>query len=149
MGPLHCDLVLLREDADAKVNTAKTLIEADQAGMERPALTLPTGIVWLDKEHQWPGRKALSSGAVQRGCSPAVGSRELASLTAQPVENEDQRRTPMCQEPENLAALGPVALNAIEKEGSQGAMRKGPTATPIGSWSDPQMRSPAANAPRP
>ena len=64
--------------------------------------------------------------------------------------NEDQRRTRLCQEPENLAALRPMALNSIEKEGSQGAMREGSNApagtmsTPIGSWSYPEMRSPGS-----
>jgi hypothetical protein len=38
--------------------------------------------------------------------------------------NEDQCRTRLCQEPENLAALRPMALNAIEKEGSRGDARR-------------------------
>jgi hypothetical protein len=31
--------------------------------MEMPTLTLPAGIVWLEKEHQWPGLKAIGKAA--------------------------------------------------------------------------------------
>jgi predicted transposase YbfD/YdcC len=39
------------------------------------------------------------------------------------VMNEDQGSTRMGQGPENLAILRPMAINAIEKEGSKGSLR--------------------------
>ena len=93
------------------------------------------------------------SGAVQRGCSPAVGRGEYLYWRLGVSMNDDWHRTRVCQEPENLAALRPMALNPIEKEGSKGAMREGSnppagtTTTPIGSWSDPEMRSPGSECP--
>src|ERR1700677_5120365 len=55
----HCYLLLLPEDADAKVNTVKPRVEGDQGSMETSTATLPTGTVWLEKERQWPGMKAI------------------------------------------------------------------------------------------
>jgi hypothetical protein len=55
----HCHLLLLPEDADAKVNTVKPRVEADQGSMETSTATLPTGTVWLEKERQWPGMNAI------------------------------------------------------------------------------------------
>ena len=131
------------------MNTAKPLVEADQGSMETPTATLPTGIVWLERKHQWPGLKPIGK-AVREGEGAEKTTTEMGyylvcrALTPAPFNevarqqwdvenylhwrldvlmNEDQHRTRMCQEPENLAALRHMALNAIEKEGSQGAMR--------------------------
>ncbi|HEY6844704.1 MAG TPA: ISAs1 family transposase [Terracidiphilus sp.] len=145
----HCYLLLLPEDADAKVNTVKPRVEGDQGSMETSTATLPTGTVWLEKERQWPGMKAIGK-TVREGERAEKTTAEMGyylvcrALTTAPsnevarqqwdvenyphwrldlLRNEDQDRTRMCHELENLAALRRMALNAIEKERSKGAMR--------------------------
>jgi hypothetical protein len=99
---------LLAEAADAKVNTAKPLVEADQASLvqarskpgaspeqarskpgaspEAPTLTLPTGIVLLEKEHQWPGLKAIGKPAGEgeraENTTTEMGNGVLSALPA-------------------------------------------------------------------
>jgi predicted transposase YbfD/YdcC len=148
-GRLFDDVVLLFNDAELKASTAAPVVEADHGRIETRTATVSTEIGWLQKEHQWPGLKAI--GKVERGReTPEKTTTETAyyllSTVLTPerfnevvrqhwgvenslhwrldvVMNEDQDRTRMGHGPHNLAVLRHMAINAMQKEGSKGSLR--------------------------
>jgi len=58
-GTLYDDVVLLLDDPESKVTTAKPVVEADHGRIETRMATVSTEIDWLEKQHQWPGLKAI------------------------------------------------------------------------------------------
>ena len=63
-GKLHEDVVLLLDDPACKAATAAPVVEADHGRIETRTATVSTEIDWLQKQHQWPGLKAI--GKVER-----------------------------------------------------------------------------------
>ncbi|MDE3148213.1 MAG: ISAs1 family transposase, partial [Acidobacteriota bacterium] len=63
-GTLHDDVVLLLEDPELKASRTRPLVEADHGRIETRTATVSTEIGWLQKQHQWPGLKAI--GKVER-----------------------------------------------------------------------------------
>ncbi len=65
-------MVLLLDDAELKASTSAPLVEADHGRIETRTATVSTEIDWLEKQHQWPGLKAI--GKVVRVRETAVSS---------------------------------------------------------------------------
>jgi len=148
-GTLHEDVVLLLDDPELKVSRTAPLVEADHGRIETRTATVSTEIGWLQKQHQWPGLKAI--GKVERVRETAEKtSTETAyyllssELTPERfnevvrqhwsienslhwrldvVMNEDQDRTRAGNGAHNLAVLRHMAINAMQKEGSKGSLR--------------------------
>jgi predicted transposase YbfD/YdcC len=148
-GKLHEDVVLLVDDPACNATTAASVVEADHGRIETRTATVSTEIDWLQKQHQWPGLKAI--GKVERvretpdktttetayyllstALTPerfnevvrqhwGVGNRLHWRLDV--VMNEDQDRTRLGNGPHNLAVLRHMVLNAMQKEGSKGSLR--------------------------
>jgi predicted transposase YbfD/YdcC len=142
-------VVLLLDDPETKSATAEPVVEADHGSIETRTATVSTEIDWLQKQHQWPGPKAVGKVVRIRETAEKT-TKETAyyllssELTAERfsevarqhwgvensldwrldvVMNEDQDRTRMGNGPENLAVLRHMAINAIEKEGTKGSLR--------------------------
>ena len=148
-GTLHEDVVLLLDDPETKSATARPVVEADHGCIETRTATVSTEIDWLQKQHQWPGLKAVGKVirmrvTAEKTTTETAYSLLSAALTPERfnkvarqhrgvenslnwrldvVMNEDQDRTRMGHGPENLAILRLMAINAIEKEGSKGSLR--------------------------
>lgn len=148
-GTLHGDVVLLLDDPECKTSTAAPVVEADHGRIETRTATVSTAIEWLQKEHQWPGLKAIGKVVRVRQTREKTTNETAyyllsADLSAERfnqvvrqhwevenrlhwrldvVMNEDQDRTRLGHGPHNLAVLRHMALNAIQKEGSKGSLR--------------------------
>jgi predicted transposase YbfD/YdcC len=148
-GTLHEDVILLLDDPACKAATAVPVVEADHGRIETRTATVSTEIGWLQKQHQWPGLKAI--GKVQRKRETAEKTTTetayyLLSAERTPerfneavrqrwgvenrlhwrldvVMNEDQDRTRLSNGPHNLSALRHMVINAMRKEGSKGSLR--------------------------
>jgi predicted transposase YbfD/YdcC len=148
-GTLHEDVVLLLDDPELKASRTAPLVEADHGRIETRTATVSTEIGWLQKQHQWPGLKAI--GKVERVRETAEKTTTetayyLLSSELTPerfnevvrqhwsienslhwrldvVMNEDQDRTRAGNGAHNLAVLRHMAINAMQKEGSKGSLR--------------------------
>ena len=58
-GTLHEDVVLLLDDPETKSATAQPVVDADHGRIETRTASVSTEIDWLQKQHQWPGLKAV------------------------------------------------------------------------------------------
>jgi len=148
-GTLHDDVVLLLDDPECTANTAAPVVEGDHGRIETRTATVSTEIGWLQKQHQWPGLKAIGK-VVRVRQTPEQSTSETAyyllsaALTPERfnevvrqhwgvenrlhwrldvVMNEDQDRTRLGNGPHNLAVLRHMVLNAMQKEGSKGSTR--------------------------
>jgi len=148
-GTLFDDVVLLLDDAELKSSTSTPLVEADHGRIETRAATVSTEIDWLQKQHQWPGLKAIGKVVRMRETADKTTTETAYYLLSQVlsperlnqvvqqhwsienslhwrldvVMNEDQDRTRMGHGPHNLAVLRHMAINAMQKEGSKGSLR--------------------------
>ncbi len=148
-GTLFDDVVLLLDDPELKASTAVPVVEADHGRIETRTATVSTEIDWLQKQHQWPGLKAIGKVVRVRETADKTATETayyLLSRVLSPerfnqvirqhwsienslhwrldvVMNEDQDRTRMGNGPHNLAVLRHMAINAMQKEGSKGSLR--------------------------
>ena len=148
-GTLYDDVVLLLDDPELKASTAAPVVESDHGRIETRAATVSTEIGWLQKQHQWPGLKAIGKVVrvretaektttetahylLSRALSPERfnqvvrqhwGIENSLHWRLDVVMNEDQDRTRMGHGPHNLAVLRHMAINAMQKEGSKGSLR--------------------------
>jgi predicted transposase YbfD/YdcC len=148
-GTLHEDVVLLVDDPETKSATAQPVVDADHGRIETRTASVSTEIDWLQKQHQWPGLKAVGKVVRMRETAEKTTTETayyLLSSALTPerfnevarqhwgvenslhwrldvVMNEDQDRTRMGHGPENLAILRHMAINAMQKEGSKGSLR--------------------------
>jgi predicted transposase YbfD/YdcC len=148
-GTLHDDVILLLDDPGCKATTAAPVVEADHGRIETRTATVSTDIDWLQKEHQWPGLKAIGKVVRIRETPEKITTETayyLLSAALSPerfnavvrqhwgvenrlhwrldvVMNEDQDRTRLGNGPHNLAVLRHMVLNAMKKEGSKGSLR--------------------------
>lgn len=146
---LYDDVALLLSDRETKTETAKPVVEADHGRIETRTATVCSAVQWLQKQHQWPGLKAVGK-VVRVREMPEKTTTETAyyllSKVFPPerfnhvarqhwnienslhwrldvVMNEDQDRTRKGNGPQNLAVLRHMAINAMQKEGSKGSLR--------------------------
>jgi predicted transposase YbfD/YdcC len=68
-GTLFDDVRLFLDDPTSQATVARPVVEADHGRIETRAATVSTDIDWLQKQHQWPGLKAI--GKVVRVCETA------------------------------------------------------------------------------
>jgi len=148
-GTLHEDVILLLDDPECKSTTTKPVVEADHGRIETCTATVSTAIDWLQKEHHWPGLKAIGKVVRTRETSDKTTTETAyyllsAALSAERfnevvrqhwgvenrlhwrldvIMNEDQDRTRLGNGPNNLAVLRHMAINAMQKEGSKGSLR--------------------------
>jgi predicted transposase YbfD/YdcC len=146
---LYENVVLLLNDLKADQSTMLPVVEADHGRIETRTATVFTEVQWLNEQHQWPGLKAVDKVLRVRETpekmktetayyllSTALTQERLNEVARQHwgvenslhwrldvVMNEDQDRTRMSYEPENLAVLRHMAINAMQKEGSKGSLR--------------------------
>jgi predicted transposase YbfD/YdcC len=148
-GTLFDDVVLLLDDSELKASIAAPVVESDHGRIETRTARVSTEIGWLQKQHQWPGLKAI--GKIERVREmPDKTTTETAyyllSTVLTPerfnavvrqhwgvenslhwrldvVMNEDQDRTRLGHGPHNLAVLRHLVINAMQKEGSKGSLR--------------------------
>ena len=148
-GTLYDDVALLLNDPETKAVTTNPIVEGDHGRIETRTATVSTEIDWIQKQHQWPGLKAVGK-VVRVRQTPEKTTTETAyyllSRALAPerfnevvrqhwgvenslhwrldvVMNEDQDRTRMGHGPQNLAVLRHMAINAMQKEGSKGSLR--------------------------
>ena len=148
-GTLYDDVVLLLDDPELKVSTSAPIVEADHGRIETRTATVSIEINWLQKQHQWPGLKAIGKIVRVRQTAEKTTTETayyLLSRVLSPerfnqvvrqhwgvenrlhwrldvVMNEDQDRTRMGHGPHNMAVLRHMAINAMQKEGSKGSLR--------------------------
>ena len=148
-GTLEEDVVLLLNDPDTQAETSKPVVDADHGRIETRTATVSTEVEWLQKQHHWPGLKAV--GKVERVRETAEKTTTetayyllSAALTPERfnqvvrqhwsienslhwrldvVMNEDQDRTRAGNGAHNLAVLRHMVINAMQKEGSKGSLR--------------------------
>lgn len=148
-GTLHDDVVLLLDDPELKASHSAPLVEADHGRIETRTATVSTEIGWLQKQHQWPGLKAIGKVVRVRETAEKTTTETAyyllsSELTAERfnevvrqhwsienslhwrldvVMNEDQDRTRAGNGAQNLAVLRHMVINAMQKEGSKGSLR--------------------------
>lgn len=148
-GTLYDDVILLLDDSEWKADTSAPLVEADHGRIETRTATVSTEIDWLQKQHQWPGLRAIGKVVRVRETAQKTTTETayyLLSRVLSPerfnevvrqhwgvenslhwrldvVMNEDQDRTRMGHGPQNLAVLRHMVINAMQKEGSKGSLR--------------------------
>ena len=148
-GTLHDDVIFFLDNPNCKASTAQPVVEADHGRIETRTATVSTAIDWLQKEHHWPGLKAIGKVVRTRETadktttetayyllSAALSAERFNEVVRQHwgvenrlhwrldvVMNEDQDRTRLGNGPHNLAVLRHMALNAMQKEGSKGSIR--------------------------
>ena len=148
-GTLYDDVILLLDDPELKASTAAPVVEADHGRIETRTATVSTEIGWLQKQHQWPGLKAIGKVVRVRETAEKTTTETAHYLLSQALAperfnevvrqhwgvenslhwrldvgmNEDQDRTRMGHGPHNLAVLRHMAINAMQKEGSKGSLR--------------------------
>ncbi len=148
-GTLYDDVVLLLDDPELKASTAAPVVEADHGRIETRTAKVSTEMGWLQKQHPWPGLKAIGKVVRVRETAEKTTtetahyllSRALAPERFNEVVrqhwgvenslhwrldvgmNEDQDRTRIGHGPHNLAVLRHMAINAMQKEGSKGSLR--------------------------
>lgn len=148
-GTLHDDVVLLLDDPELKASHSAPLVEADHGRIETRTATVSTEIGWLQKQHQWPGLKAIGKVTRVRETGEKTTTETayyLLSSELTPerfnevvrqhwsIENslhwrldvvmiEDQDRTRAGNGAQNLAVLRHMVINAMQKEGSKGSLR--------------------------
>jgi predicted transposase YbfD/YdcC len=148
-GTLLDDVVLLLDDPELKASTAAPVVEADHGRIETRTATVSAEIGWLQKQHQWPGLKAIGKVVRVRDMAEKTTTETayyLLSRVLSPerfnqvarqhrgienslhwrldvVMNEDHDRTRIGHGPHNLAVLRHMAINAMQKEGSKGSLR--------------------------
>ncbi len=148
-GTLHDDVVLLLDDPELKASHSAPLVEADHGRIETRTATVSTEIGWLQKQHQWPGLKAIGKVArvretVEKTTTETAYYLLSSELTPERfnevvrqhwsienslhwrldvVMNEDQDRTRAGNGAQNLAVLRHMVINAMQKEGSKGSLR--------------------------
>jgi predicted transposase YbfD/YdcC len=148
-GTLFDDVVLLLDDPELKASTSAPVVEADHGRIETRTAMVSTEIDWLQKQHQWPGLKAIGKVVRRRETADKTTTETAYYLLSQVlsperlnqvvrqhwgienslhwrldvVMNEDQDRTRMGHGPHNLAVLRHMAINAMQKEGSKGSLR--------------------------
>ena len=146
---LYDDVVLLLDDPATKAETSRPAVEADHGRIETRTALVSTEIGWLQRQHQWPGLKAVGKVVRVRETGDKTTTETayyLLSRVLTPerlnqvarqhwgienslhwrldvVMNEDQDRTRMGHGPHNLAVLRHMAINAMQKEGSKGSLR--------------------------
>ena len=146
---LYNDVVLLLDDPELKASISAPLVEADHGRIETRTAMVSTEIDWLQKQHQWPGLKAIGKVVrmretadksttetvyylLSRGLSPERfnqvarqhwGIENSLHWRLDVVMNEDLDRTRMEHGPHNLAVLRHMAINAMQKEGSKSSLR--------------------------
>ncbi len=130
-------------------STSAPLVEADHGRIETRTATVSTEIGWLQKQHQWPGLKAIGKVArvretVEKTTTETAYYLLSSELTPERfnevvrqhwsienslhwrldvVMNEDQDRTRAGNGAQNLAVLRHLVINAMQKEGSKGSLR--------------------------
>jgi predicted transposase YbfD/YdcC len=148
-GTLHDDVTRFLDDPASQITTAIPAVDADHGRIETRTATVSTDIGWLQKDHQWPGLKAI--GKVHRMRETAAktttetayyllgsalspdrlnevvrshwGVENRLHWRLDVVMNEDQDRTRLDNGPENLAVLRHMALNVMQKEATKGSLR--------------------------
>jgi predicted transposase YbfD/YdcC len=148
-GTLYDDVVLLLDDPELKASISAPDVEAGHGRIETRTAMVSTEIDWLEKQHRWPGLKAIGKVVRKRETADKTTTETayyLLSRVLSPerlnqvvrlhwgienslhwrldvVMNEDQDRTRMGHGPQNLAVLRHMAINAMQKEGSKGSLR--------------------------
>src|SRR5487761_1757589 len=148
-GTLYDDVDLLLNNPELKASTAAPAVEADRGRIETRTATVSTEIDWLQKQHRWPGLKAIGKVVRRRETADKTTTETayyLLSRVLSPerfnqvvrqhwgvenslhwrldvVMNEDQDRTRAGNGAHNLAVLRHMAINAMQKEGSKGSLR--------------------------
>ena len=147
---LHADVKTFLNDPEAKVSTAKPVVDADHGRIETRTALVSSDIDWLCQTHRWPGLAAIGKVTRTRE-TPAKTTTETAYYllsTAMTPErfgeiarahwgienqlhwcldvtfNEDQSRSRMDHAPQNLAVLRHMALNLVRRDTSKGSLRK-------------------------
>ena len=143
-------MALPLDDPELKTSTTASTVEADHGRIETRTATGWAEIDWLQKQHQWPGLKAIGKVVrvretaektttetayylLSRVRSPerlnqvvtAPGNRKQPKLAAGCGHERGSGQNPrMGHEPQNLAVLRHMAIHAMQKEGPKGSLRE-------------------------
>jgi predicted transposase YbfD/YdcC len=148
-GTLHADVSLYLDDPVREAGDTDTTVDADNGRIETRVATLTTNIGWLQHGHKWPGLKCIGKITRTRETTAKTTVETAYYLLSTPmtakrfnavvrshwgienrlhwrldvIMNEDQDRNRMDNSPYNHAILRHMALNVIQKEGSNGSLR--------------------------
>ena len=148
-GTLHDDVKLYFDDPQTKPTTIDATVDADHGRIETRTVSISTDIDWLQKQHQWPGLKAIGKIVRIREIGDKISTETAYYLFSTPIDaqragvvvrdhwgvenrlhwrldvimNEDAARNRMDNGPHNLAILRHMALNAMSKDKSKTSLR--------------------------
>ena len=144
-------MVLLLDDPELQASTAAPVVEADHGRIETRTAMVSTEIDWLQKQHRWPGLKAIGKVVRRRETADKTTTETaycLLSRVLSPerlnqvvrqhwgVENPPRRTLAAgCGHERGSGSdangartassrrLRHMAINAMQKEGSKGSLR--------------------------
>jgi len=148
-GRLHDDVRTFLDDPARPATPSVQTVDSDHGRIETRTATVCTEIGWLQADHHWPGLAAI--GKVERIretaakistetayylLSTALSAERFNDVVRQHwgvenrlhwrldvVMNEDQARTRLDNGPHNLAVLRHMAINVMQKNGDNDALR--------------------------
>jgi predicted transposase YbfD/YdcC len=147
---LHDDVRRFLDDPDAETISAQPTVDGDHGRIETRTATISTAIDWLQKDHQWPGLKAIGKVVRTREIGSKTTTETAYYLLSTPTTaerfgqvarahwgvenslhwtldvtlNEDRARNRLDNGPNNLAVLRHMALNILNAEKSKISNRR-------------------------
>jgi predicted transposase YbfD/YdcC len=146
---LHADVSLYLDDPAREAGEIDTTVDADNGRIETRTATITSNIDWLQHHHKWPGlvcigkvtrtRETAAKTEVETAyylLSTAMTAKRFNEVVRSHwaienrlhwrldvIMNEDQDRNRMDNSPYNLAILRHMALNLMQRDGSNGSLR--------------------------
>jgi predicted transposase YbfD/YdcC len=146
---LHNDVIKYFDDPTAKIAATKPVVDTNHGRIETRIATISTDIAKIQKDHDWPGLKAICKVERTRETKSKTTNETAYYLFSAPLGadrcndvvrshwgvenrlhwrldvtmNEDQDRTRLDNAPENLAVLRHMALNVMQKDKSKSSTR--------------------------
>ena len=149
-GTLHDDVSRFLDDPVTQEIAVHTTVDGDHGRIETRAASISTAIDWLQKDHRWPGLKAIGKVVRTREIGTKITTETAYYLLSTPMTaerfgqvarahwavenslhwmldvtmNEDQARNRLDNGPNNLAVLRHMALNILNTQKSKISNRR-------------------------
>jgi predicted transposase YbfD/YdcC len=146
---LHNDVIKYFDDPAAEITATKPVVDTNHGRTETRIATVSTDIAKLQKDHDWPGLKAICKVERTRQSKSKTTNETAYYLFSAPLApdrcndvvrshwgvenrlhwrldvtmNEDQDRTRLDNAPQNLAVLRHMALNVMQKDKTKSSTR--------------------------
>lgn len=149
-GTMYADVRQFLDDPATEIITAPPVVDGDHGRIETRVASIATEIDWLQKDHQWPGLKAIGKIVRTREVGTKITTETAYYLLSTPMTaerfgqvvrahwavenslhwtldvilNEDQARNRLDNGPNNLAVLRHMALNILNAKKSKISNRR-------------------------